>query len=137
MWKRLGEGKDNQSGMLKEEKVVFFIISALPLLWLLNLLMLAIGAYELGEIPRYGNIRDPSSLDLWVVEALGVVNIFLPMICMPDIVLYPILIISSIVRKDRKLEKVEFVGFGLFVTGVIGLLLFGYVFSSQFEWILD
>jgi sorbitol-specific phosphotransferase system component IIC len=54
LWKRLGEGKDNQPGMLKEEKVVFLIVSALPLLWLLNLLvMLAIGAYELGKIPKY------------------------------------------------------------------------------------
>jgi hypothetical protein len=119
---------------MKVLKTIHFILSLIPFTWLiLFLYVLVKGTIYLGYIPTEGDSTDPSAIGMnGLTTAIGLGVLF---------VIYASVLwfaIAYILVKESTLKTtISQLSIFLNTIGLAGFLLFRFVLTSQFGWVLD
>lgn len=120
---------------MKNVRILYLVISSIPIAWLFSLLIiLLIGSFYLGYIPKYGNHFDPYSIGLaWI----GFFECCLCLFTFFSFLIWPVFtgsILSIPNEKNIVLNKLSVI---LYITGLISVIIFRYSFSEFFLWVED
>jgi hypothetical protein len=119
---------------MKRLKIIHFILSLIPFTWLiLFLYVLAKGTIYLGYIPTEGDLTDPSAIGmngLTIVIGIGVLYVI-----SASVLWFAIAYI--LLKEPQSKPKLSRLSVVLHVTGLTGFLLFRFILTGHFGWVLD
>jgi hypothetical protein len=119
---------------MKFFKLLHIALSIIPFAWLCSLLLiLVIGVFHFGYIPKYGNPIDPYALGLdWIYFF----EVWLALLSFLSFFTWPLLtVMMYLLFKDKfAWNKLSIV---FFITGIVGFFIFKYGFPETFLWVVD
>lgn len=107
----------------------------MPFAWLLSsLLILSVATIILGYVPKYGNPVDPYTLGLDLVTRI---HLLLFCVGIFSACLWPFFTIQMVVASGFKTFSENKIPVLLFISGLVGYLLFAFTMNPYFSWIMD
>jgi hypothetical protein len=119
---------------MKIVKILHSIFSIIPFIWLILILtILFIGFFKLGYFPKYGNIIDPNTLGLRLLNILSVIVLFGSFI---SCIIWTLIVIY-IISQEKGLNIFKTAPTFLFFIGISGFIILNYIFTDYYLWVLD
>jgi hypothetical protein len=119
---------------MKVLKTIHFILSLIPFTWLiLFLIVLLSGTNYLGYIPTEGDLTDPSAIGmngLTTVIGFGVLFVI-----SASVLWFAIAFI--LLKESQSKPKLGRLSVVLHIIGLMGFLLFRFILTGYFGWVLD
>jgi len=119
---------------MKGIKIAHSVLGIIPFIWFVSfLLILLIGIFHFGYIPKYGNSVDPYALNLRNLSLFSFLCGFLAYIAFYTWIGMSIIFLLFF-KKKFSFNKTTTI---LFIIGVLGFFIFKYLFSDVFAWVID
>lgn len=119
---------------MKYIKILHTALGIIPFAWLCSLLLiLFIGVFHFGYVPKYGNPVDPYALGLdWIYSF----EVWLALFGFISFFVWPVLTVILYIFFKNKIvmNKLSII---LFIIGIAGFFIFRYGFSETFLWVVD
>lgn len=107
----------------------------MPFAWFLSsLLILAVATIILGYVPKSGKPVDPYALGL---DLLSRIHLLLFCAGIFSVCLWPFFTIQMVVTSGLKTFAENKIQVLLFISGVVGYLLFAFIMNPYFSWLMD
>jgi hypothetical protein len=119
---------------MKDLKIIHFILSLIPFTWLiLFLYVLVTGTVYLGYIPAEGDLTDPSAIGMnGLTTLIGVGVLF---VIAASVLWFAIAFI--LLKESQSKPKLGRLSVVLYIIGLAGFMLFRFILTGHFGWVLD